>query len=133
MAFVLDVSVAAVWALADESSPIADNAAHRLKTEFALVPPIWWFEIRNLLIVNERRGRLTVDESAIFLDLLSSFPIQIGPIGNDQAVLTLARLHGLSFYDAAYLALAKLEGIPLATLDHALEAAAIAEGIEIVA
>jgi predicted nucleic acid-binding protein len=44
----------------------------------------------------------------------------------------LARKHRLSVYDAAYLALAKTEGLPLATLDRALEAAARAEGIEIV-
>ena len=33
MAFVLDASVAAVWALADESSLLADIAADRLKNE----------------------------------------------------------------------------------------------------
>ena len=32
MAFVLDASVSAVWALADESSPVADIAANRMKT-----------------------------------------------------------------------------------------------------
>ena len=133
MAFVLDVSIAAVWALADESSSIADNAATRLKSEIALVPAIWWFEIRNLLVVNERRGRLTENESTVFLELLSSFPIQIDPIGDDQTALPLARQHRLSFYDAAYLALAKSEGVPLATLDRALEAAARVEGVEIVA
>jgi predicted nucleic acid-binding protein len=133
MAFVLDVSVAAVWALADESSSLGGTAAIRLKTEPALVPAIWWFEIRNLLIVNERRARLTEDESAIYLNLLSSFPIQIDPIGDDRAVLAIARQYCLSFYDAAYLALAKTHGIPLATLDRALEAAAIAEGVEILA
>jgi predicted nucleic acid-binding protein len=132
MAFVLDVSVTAVWALADESSPLAENASTRLKSEIALVPTIWWYEVRNLLVVNERRGRLTEDESAEFLDLLSSFPIRINPIADEQATIGLARQHRLSVYDAAYLALAKSERIPLATLDRALEAAAKAEGVEIV-
>ena len=49
MAFVLDASISAVWALADESSPLADIAADRLKNENALVPPLWWYEVRNLL------------------------------------------------------------------------------------
>ena len=67
MAFVLDASVSAVWALADESSSVADIAANRMKTENALVPPLWWYEVRNLLIVNERRQRMTVDDSAHYL------------------------------------------------------------------
>jgi hypothetical protein len=40
MAFVLDASVSAVWALADESSSVADAAANRMKDEIALVPPL---------------------------------------------------------------------------------------------
>ena len=43
--------------------------------------------------------------------------------------MTLARRHSLTFYDAAYLELAKREGLPLATLDRDLEKAAIAEGV----
>jgi hypothetical protein len=41
MAFVLDASIAAVWALADEFSPLAKLAENRLKSEFALVPHLW--------------------------------------------------------------------------------------------
>jgi hypothetical protein len=40
MAFVLDTSISAVWALADETSPLAEIAAYRLKSEIALVPHI---------------------------------------------------------------------------------------------
>jgi predicted nucleic acid-binding protein len=129
MAFVLDVSVAAVWALADESSSVAESALIRLKSEIALVPPIWWYEVRNLLVVNERRKRLTEGDSAIFLELLVSFPIQVDPIEDEQATLGFARQHRLSFYDAAYLAVAKRNRLPLATLDKDLEQAAALEGI----
>jgi predicted nucleic acid-binding protein len=133
MAFVLDVSVAAVWALADESSSVAESASLRLKREIALVPPIWWYEVRNLLVVNERRQRLTVGESALFLELLSSFPIQIDPIEDEQAIFGLARRYRLSFYDAAYLAVAQRNRLPLATLDQNLKAAALAEGVPLLA
>ena len=43
--------------------------------------------------------------------------------------MALARKRKLTVYDAAYLALAKREGLPLATLDRDLEKAAIAEGV----
>ncbi|HSG46523.1 MAG TPA: type II toxin-antitoxin system VapC family toxin [Longimicrobiales bacterium] len=41
-----------------------------------------------------------------------------------------ARVRGLSAYDASYLDLAMRYGIPLATLDQRLRAAAEAEGVE---
>jgi predicted nucleic acid-binding protein len=44
-------------------------------------------------------------------------------------LLDLARQNKLSIYDAAYLALAMSEQIPLATLDLALKAAASAVGV----
>ena len=47
-------------------------------------------------------------------------------------VLRLSRVHGLSVYDAAYLALAQREDLPLATLDGALRTAARGEGVELV-
>ncbi len=43
--------------------------------------------------------------------------------------MALARTRKLTVYDAAYLELAQRERLPLATLDRALEKAAIAEGV----
>lgn len=133
MAFVLDASVSAVWALADESSPVAEIAYSLLKNEIALVPPLWWYEVRNLLIVNERRQRMTVADSTHYLELLSSFPIQIDPTEDEKAIFRFARQYRLSFYDAAYLAVAERNRIPLATLDKALKAAAQAAGVPLLA
>jgi predicted nucleic acid-binding protein len=45
--------------------------------------------------------------------------------------MSLARKRNLTVYDAAYLELAKREGLPLATLDRNLERAAIAEGVSL--
>ena len=131
MAFVLDASISAVWALADESSPLADTAAERLTNENALVPPLWWYEVRNLLVINERRQRMTVRDSVRYLELLSTFPIQVDPIEDEQTVLRFARELRLSFYDAAYLAVAHRNRLPLATLDLKLQAAAQKAGIEL--
>src|SRR5208337_81043 len=117
MPFVLDASISAAWALADESSPLAEAAEKRLRDDEALVPRIWWYEIRNLLIVNERRQRITADHSASFLRLLSAYPIRLEPNEDDQEIFRIARQYRLSFYDAAYLSVAARNRVPLATLD----------------
>jgi predicted nucleic acid-binding protein len=49
------------------------------------------------------------------------------------AVLAAGRHHGLTAYDAAYLVLAEREGIPLATTDGKLRAAAQAAGVPLLA
>jgi hypothetical protein len=67
MPFVLDASIAACWAFDDEDHPVAALALERVRTDEARVPSLWWFEVRNTLIVNERRGRLLLDPGA-FLD-----------------------------------------------------------------
>ncbi len=129
MPFVLDASVTAVWALADESFPLADVASQHLKSDLALVPPIWWYEVRNLLIISERRKRIAAEDSALFLEILAYYPIQVDPVQNEQTTLRLARQYALSFYDAAYLAVAYRNQAPLATLDKAVQAAARDAGI----
>ena len=129
MAFVLDASISAVWALQDESSPLAELAASRLEEEIALVPPIWWYEVRNLLVVNERRNRMTADDSGVFLELIASYPIQIDPTEDEGSIFRFARQYRLSFYDAAYLAVAERHRAPLATLDKALQTAALSAGV----
>jgi predicted nucleic acid-binding protein len=133
MAFVMDASVTAVWALADESSPLADLAQSRLKDEVAVVPPLWWYEVRNLLVVSERRKRMTAEDTAVFLELLSSYPIQVNPIEDELITFRFARQYRLSFYDAVYLMVATREGLPLATLDKDLRAAALAAGVPLLA
>ncbi|HEU5352782.1 MAG TPA: type II toxin-antitoxin system VapC family toxin [Terracidiphilus sp.] len=129
MAFVLDASICAAWALADESSVIADYAEVLIKSETALVPAVWWYEVRNVLVVNERRSRMTASDSAVFLDLLTGYPIAVDTAQDEELTLRLAREHRLSFYEAAYLALAVRERLPLATLDKALQTAAEAAGV----
>jgi predicted nucleic acid-binding protein len=46
-----------------------------------------------------------------------------------DGVFSLADRHGLTVYDAAYLDLALREGLPLASLDHALCQAADNSGV----
>ena len=101
-----------------------------VRTEEAVVPSLWWFELRNILIVNERRRRITESATGAFLRDLSRLRIRIDPLPHEAGVLRLARLHRLSVYDAAYLEVAQRERLPLATLDKMLSAAARTEGVE---
>ena len=132
MGFVVDASVIAAWLLPDETSPIADAVTERLVSEDAFAPAIWWFEIRNILLIAERRGRITARDTEEALSLLSE--LRIGPLedADETAILDLARGHGLTVYDAAYLELARRTSLPLATLDRALATAAGAEKVTLV-
>ncbi len=133
MPFVVDASVTACWLLPDEANPLATAARERLLRDPAIVPRIWWFEIRNLLIVNERRGRLDAAKSNRALRILRQLPIEFDQRINEERLLDLARTHRLSIYDAAYLELASRENVPLATLDGALACAARVERLAFVA
>ena len=133
MPFVLDASVSACWAFEDEDFAIADVAMDLLNEDSAFVPILWEWEIRNTLIVNERRGRKLESETTNFLARLARFPIVIDRSSDESAVLTLARRHRLTVYDAAYLELARRRREPLATLDKKLAAAAQAESVALLA
>ena len=131
IAFALDASAVASWAFSDENEPIAVAAYERLRTEQACVPAHWWFEVRNALIVSERRGRIRDTETKTFLMGLVLLPIAIDRAPDEAGILALARRHRLTFYDAAYLDVANRLSVPLATLDKKLAAAALAENLSL--
>lgn len=133
MAFVLDASVTLAWAFGDGQNAVADHAEQLLKTgaETAFVPDLWWYEIRNILVVGERRGRISAAETTAFLSDISQLRIAANGSRRDELPLKLARQHKLTVYDAAYLALAMREHLPLATLNKNLAEAAVAEGIKL--
>jgi len=133
MSFVLDASVTVVWAMPDETDPAAEYALDVTTRHGAYVPSIWWYEIRNILIVNERRGRITPAKTARFMSELTGFDIRVLPAEWHRDLQALARLYQLTVYDAAYLDLAMRNNLPLATLDRALKSAAIAAGVPLLA
>ena len=128
---VIDPSAILALGLLDEVADYADGVADRIRESGAAVPAIFWFEIRNVLVVNERRGRLAPEDTAAFLATLGEMPIEIQPPPTDLAVLELARSHDLSVYDAAYLELAYRTKASLATLDQALSSAAETAGVPV--
>lgn len=125
--FVLDNSIVMSWCFEDESNALADIILESLKQSKAIVPAIWPLEVGNVLLIAERRDRLSEADSTRFLSMLSSLPIHSEPETSQRAmshILFLAREHQLSTYDASYLDLAMREGIPIATLDKRLKDAA---------
>lgn len=126
---VLDASIAAAWLFDDESAPSANSLLISLREWEAVVPQHWHLEVRNALIVGERRGRIRPDEVDERLIDLGTLPVRTDSEPDFDAALRLARFHGLSFYDAVYLELARRQGLPLATLDADLGAAAVVEGV----
>ncbi|BBK42474.1 ribonuclease VapC [Allostella vacuolata] len=131
MPFVVDASVTICWLLPDEVEPLADHAYERLAGDEAVVPWIWWFEVRNVLISNERRGRIDAATTDRVLSVLRRHPIRLDAAADEAAVVALARRHRLTVYDAAYLELSRRLGSPLATLDTALAHAARAEKVSL--
>ncbi len=132
--FVVDCSIAMAWCFADEKTPASAEVQDRLVAEAAIVPSLWFLEVVNVLSVAERRKRISVADSAAFLQLLGSLDIQ----SDDEVAVrafdhlpALCRSHNLSSYDAAYLDLSIRRSLPLASLDEDLRAAATSLGIAV--
>jgi len=105
MSFVIDASVAACWLIPDEHHPIADAAQKRIIYEPAVTPVLRWYELRNIMLVNERRGRLDRARADRALELLRALPVVVETDVEEDALMQLARRHRLTAYDAAYLEL----------------------------
>ena len=132
--FVLDGSLALAWYFADEANPYADAVAQGLATREAIVPSLWRLEIANTLVMGERRKRSTQAQAAAFVARLELLPIVIDDKTDAHAwneTIRLARACKLSAYDAAYLEIAMRRGLPLASLDNQLKAAATAVGVRL--
>ena len=129
---VLDVSLSCAWCFADEASDAGWAILSRLQTSEAHVPSLWLWDTANVLIQAERREMITAAAIRTFLGLLEALPIHIDHAGTATIwhdTLALARAHRLTSYDAAYLELALRLGLPLASRDQALQAAARSEGV----
>lgn len=133
--FVIDNSVVMAWCFEDEISPYADLILDSLENMTAIVPSIWPLEVGNVLLAAERKKRLSEAASNKFIELLSELPIivdQEPPERMIREILSLARKHNLSTYDASYLDLAIKRELPIATLDDRLLAAAKQIHVEVV-
>ncbi len=124
MSVVIDASMAIAWLMPDERTEASTRVLRLLSSTQGLVPTIFRHEIRNILLISERRQRISRTEVDEILGRLDEPSLQDCGPGDDANVVQLARAHHLTAYDAAYLALALAVGSSLATLDQALAVAA---------
>lgn len=115
------------WCFADEATPEARAVLGQLSETNAAVPSLWHLEVANVLVMAERRRRITAARSTEFVNLISGLPIETDAQTDARAlhdILHLARQETLTAYDASYLDLALRLGCPLATKDRAMKTAA---------
>lgn len=120
---VSDASVALKWFHAEGEEEVAPARAllerygeHAIALYLLDLTP---YELGNALL----RGRAAVAAKrvAVVLEALVEICPQVSPsITELRDAATLAELHGLTLYDAAYVAVARGRGAELATLDDAL-------------
>lgn len=128
---VVDCSYTMAMVMPDEQRP-----ASMMRTLEArlFVPPIWPFEVANVLRNSVRRQRLRDDQvNAVCADL-DRYELEIVALtdasvrGRYQPSLA----HDLMAYDAAYLELALQRRCTLATLDQRLAQAALRVGVPVI-
>ena len=133
-AFVIDASVLCCALLPDETTAHASTLLTAVGEQGALAPSLWLLEAANALTFAMRRGRIGRgyrDEAIANLLRLPVFSIAIEPDHIITRVVRLADAHRLTIYDASYLAVALEKGVPLATLDESLAAAAQRERVAV--
>ena len=126
---VVDCSSATAWLMPDEKDVDLRQLAARHGRFIA--PFLFWSELRNVILINERRGRLPEGEAENMIKAIDEFRMELDTAPSSTNVLAMARKHNLTVYDAMYLDLAQRKSAALATLDAALSRAAQAEGVAV--
>ncbi len=132
--YVLDCSVAITWFFDDEFLGSTDALKETLRNGPVIVPMIWQMEIANVLWAAERKQRIKAYHSEKIRHIIGKLPIETDFASESNALgtlLELAREYEITVYDASYLELSLRHGIPLATLDKKLIAAAQRAGIPV--
>ena len=124
MPFVVNVSLATGWVVADEHTPLAETLLQGVRVDGPRVPDLFWHEMRNVLLKTERRRRSQQGAAENALVILRRLPIIVQMNRSDDLILSLARAYRLTPYDASYLDLSIGLQLPLATADRQLAQAA---------
>jgi predicted nucleic acid-binding protein len=135
MPWIIDASLAMNWYLTDEQDrQYSVSVFAALGQREILVPSLWIYEVANVLLVAQRRGRIAPDRIQEVLETVTGFNLRIDEVVPESA-LRLTRLglqYGLTVYDAAYLDLALRSSSPIATKDNALVKAMQGAGVRLV-
>lgn len=124
--------MALAWCFEDEANARADALFDKVSVSGGVVPSLWRLEVANGLQMAVRRRRISAKARDQSLADLADLPLETDRETERRAwadTLRLAARHVLTLYDAAYLELAERRGLPLASLDQALCAAAHKAGV----
>ncbi len=128
---VVDASVVVKLYLAE---PLAAEAASLLglladPANVFHVPDLFYIECANIFWKYAQRGLATATQATAYLASLKALPLQRTPTFDlAEDALTLAVAHGITAYDACYVALANRQAVPLITADQKLEQKLTAAG-----
>ena len=126
--FIVDASVGFAWVYQGQATPETDHLLNEVAAGAAvIVPALWFLEMSNVLLIAQRRHRLTATQRKAAMEKLTAMQFTVDEEGTRHAfgkTSELAEKHGLTIYDATYLELAVRRSLPLASRDEALKSAA---------
>ena len=132
--FIVDASVGFAWVYPGQATPETDHLLDEVAAGAAVVvPALWFLEVANVLLIAQRRHRLTAIQRKAALQQLTALHFTVDEEGARHAfgkTSELAEKHGLTIYDAAYLEVALRRSLPLASRDEALRSATRRCGIK---
>jgi predicted nucleic acid-binding protein len=124
----VDASVGFAWIYEGQATPETDGLLNQVAAgATVVVPALWFLEMANVLLVAQRRRRLTAIQRRMALEKLTAMQFTMDDEGTRHAfgiTSAIAEKHGLTIYDAIYLELASRRSLPLASRDEALKTAA---------
>ena len=131
---VVDASFIIAALVDEEHTVFASSELASFGNEPLHAPALIRWEFLNALLKKLARAQIAGEELSGLLQAFELLALNHPPVPSRTemiAVVTLARAHGLSAYDAAYLRLA-LRGTHLATVDRALARAGKSEGLSVI-
>jgi predicted nucleic acid-binding protein len=132
--FVVDASVGFARVHQGQATPETDHLLNEVAGgAMVVVPTLWFLEISNVLLIAQRRQRLTATQRKMALEKLTEMQFTVDEEGARNAfgkISDLADQYGLTTYDAIYLDLALRRSLPIASRDDALRNAAKRCGVK---
>jgi len=97
MGIVVDASVTLSWCFPDEQTPLFLKVLYRLNAgEEALVPAFWPVEVLNSLLVGEKRGRISPEQTRAFLSDLAELQPMVDHTSVEQVFETIQMLAAIT-------------------------------------
>jgi predicted nucleic acid-binding protein len=126
--FIVDASVGFAWVYQGQATPETDHLLNAVAAGASvIVPALWFLEMSNVLLMAQRRHRLTPAQRKAAMEKLTAMQLTVDEEGTRHAfgkTSELAEKYGLTLYDATYLELASRRSLPLASRDQTLRNAA---------